>query len=60
LLGHDSPVALPFKLLQCYEQRQWAQCARFCHQLHISETDLTSIYISALQWATKEIRDAGM
>jgi c-di-GMP-related signal transduction protein len=60
LLGHDSPVALPFRLLQCYEQRQWVQCARFCHKLRISETELTSIYINALQWATKEIRDAGM
>jgi len=60
LLGHDSPVALPFRLLQCYEQRQWVQCARFCHKLRISETELTSIYINALQWATKEIRDAGL
>ncbi len=60
LLGEDTPAALPFQLLQCYEQRQWVRCARFCHKLRISETELTTIYINALQWATKEIRDAGM
>ena len=60
LLGHDTPVALPFRLLQCYEQRQWVQCARICHKLRISEKELTTIYINALQWATKEIRDAGL
>jgi EAL and modified HD-GYP domain-containing signal transduction protein len=60
LLGHDTPAALPFQLLHCYEQRQWVRCARFCHKLHISEAELTSLYLNALQWATKEIRDAGM
>jgi len=60
LLGHETSASLPFRLLQCYEQRQWVQCARICHKLRISETELTSIYINALQWATKEIRDAGM
>ena len=60
LLGQDTAAALPFRLLQCYEQRQWVRCARFCHKLRISETELTAIYINALQWATKEIRDAGM
>ena len=60
LLGHDTPVALPFRLLQSYEQRQWVQCARFCRKLQISETELTGIYLNALQWATKEIRDAGL
>lgn len=60
LLGEDTAAALPFRLLQCYEQRQWVRCARFCHKLRISETELTTIYINALQWATKEIRDAGM
>lgn len=48
LLGHDSPVALPSRLLQRYVQRQWVQCARFCHTLRISETELPTICISAL------------
>lgn len=60
LLGEETPASLPFQLLQCYEKRQWVRCARFCHKLRISEAELTSIYINALQWATKEIRDAGM
>ncbi len=60
LLGEDTAASLPFRLLECYEQRQWVRCARFCHKLRISETELTAIYINALQWATKEIRDAGM
>jgi c-di-GMP-related signal transduction protein len=58
LLGQDTPAAVPFRLLQSYEQRRWVQCARVCHKLRISETELTSIYINALQWATKEIREA--
>ena len=60
LLGEDTSASLPFRLLQCYEQRQWVRCALFCHKLHISEAELSGIYINALQWATKEIRDAGM
>jgi c-di-GMP-related signal transduction protein len=60
LLGEDSPEALPFRLMQNYEERKWVQCARFCHKLRISETELTSIYINALQWATTEIRNAGL
>lgn len=60
LLGQETTASLPFQLMQCYEQRQWVRCARFCHKLRISEKELTSIYINALQWATREIRDAGM
>ena len=60
LLGQDSPVALPFRMLQSYEERKWVQCARFCHKLRISEAELTAHYLSALQWATKEIRNAGL
>jgi EAL and modified HD-GYP domain-containing signal transduction protein len=60
LLGEDNALSTPFRLLRCYEQKQWVQCARFCKVLRISEAELTSVYITALQFATKEIRDAGL
>jgi EAL and modified HD-GYP domain-containing signal transduction protein len=60
LLGQETSAAMPFQLLQAYEQRQWVRCARACHKMRISEAQLTSIYIAALQWATKEVRDAGL
>jgi EAL and modified HD-GYP domain-containing signal transduction protein len=60
LRGDDGPVATPLRLLRCYEQRQWEHCAAFCETLQISEVELTGIYVASLQWATKEIRDAGL
>jgi c-di-GMP-related signal transduction protein len=60
LRGDDGPVATPLQLLRCYEQRQWERCAEFCETLQISEVELTGIYVASLQWATKEVRDAGL
>ena len=60
LLGHDTSAATPFRLVEAYEQRRWVQCARLCRKLRISEAELTTVYLSALQWATREVRDAGL
>jgi EAL and modified HD-GYP domain-containing signal transduction protein len=60
LRGDDGPVATPLRLLRCYEQRQWEHCAALCETLQLSEVKLTGIYVTSLQWATKEIRDAGL
>jgi c-di-GMP-related signal transduction protein len=59
LLGSPGPASIPLQLLLCYEKRQWIQCARMCKALAISEAELTSTYLAALQWASKEVRKAG-
>ena len=58
LLSQQGSASVPYRLLHCYEQRQWTQCARLCKSLAISEAELTSIYLTALQWASNEIRNA--
>jgi c-di-GMP-related signal transduction protein len=60
LLGQETSAAAPYQLLKAYEQRQWVRCARACHKMRISEAQLTAMYLAALQWASKEIRDAGL
>jgi c-di-GMP-related signal transduction protein len=58
LLGEESPLDLPLRLIQHYEHSQWEICADFCTALAISEAQLTSIYLDSLQWATKQVHDA--
>jgi c-di-GMP-related signal transduction protein len=60
LLGEESETATPFRLIQCYERRQWQACAQLCKSLGISEHKLTSIYLNSLKWATEELRNAGI
>jgi c-di-GMP-related signal transduction protein len=58
LLGDRSPVDLPLRLIQHYEHSEWDICASFCGTLGLTESQLTSIYLDSLQWATKQIHDA--
>jgi len=58
LRGGDGAASVPLRLMRCYEQGQWEDCAAFCSAMRLSEENLTSIYVASLQWATNEVRDA--
>ncbi|WP_213805521.1 HDOD domain-containing protein [Granulicella sp. dw_53] len=60
LLGQDGPAGASLKLIQAYERQDWRSCGLICRRLHLSEAELMRMYVVALQWATKEIRDAGL
>lgn len=60
LRGDHGPVSVPLRLLRCYEQGHWDDCEVFCESLHLTEDELTGIYVSSLQWATNEIRNSCM
>jgi len=58
LRGEASPVDLPLSLIRHYEQGDWEICAALCRTLHISDAELTNIYMDSLQWATQQISDS--
>jgi len=60
LMGKESSVSLPYQLLQAYERADWDACRTFKEKLHLTELQVSSMYVSSLQWAAEEIRDAGM
>jgi c-di-GMP-related signal transduction protein len=56
LLGKDSDAALPLRLIHCYEAKDWSQCAEMSKPLGMTEAQLTEMYVSASQWATKQLK----
>jgi EAL and modified HD-GYP domain-containing signal transduction protein len=60
LCGEANEAGLALRVLQRYEARDWAACEVLCKDLKLSETELESIYVDSLQWATSEVRKAGL
>jgi EAL and modified HD-GYP domain-containing signal transduction protein len=60
LCGEANEASLALRVLQRFEARDWVACAALCSDLKLSEAELESIYLNSLQWATAEVRKAGL
>jgi EAL and modified HD-GYP domain-containing signal transduction protein len=60
LRGGINSVGDALRLARHYEQKEWQACADLCATFRITETELTNHYVASMQWATNEVRNAGV
>ena len=56
LKGEGGPASFPLRIVQAYEQQDWATCKTICGRMRISEDRLAEMYAQAEGWGSEQFR----